>query len=173
MSGTVPPQPSTSAAAAQRQDLPGWGERLAYPILLLLGVTDSAAYSLIGPILPTLRQATGSTDTTMSMLAATFPLAMLAGFALAGRLARARRTPAALLVGLCCLLVGSLTIVITTVLPMLFAARALMGVGSGCVWMAITLRTLQYWPGQQYLCMSRIYAAYSVGALQRAGATFR
>jgi MFS family permease len=101
----------------------------------------------------------------MSMLAATFPLAMLAGFALAGRLAHARRTRAALLVGLCCLLAGSLTIVTTTMLPTLFAARAVMGVGSGCVWLAITFRTLQYWPGQQYLCMSRIYAAYSVGAL--------
>jgi hypothetical protein len=62
MSGTVPPQPSTSAATVSRQqDLLGRGERLAYPMLLLLGVTDSAAYSLIGPILPTLRQATDST----------------------------------------------------------------------------------------------------------------
>jgi MFS family permease len=51
------------------------------------------------------------------------------------------------------------------VLPVLFAARAVMGVGSGCLWIAITFRTLQYWPGQEYLCMSRIYAAYSVGAL--------
>ncbi|GEM_PF-1482230 len=166
MSGTVPPQPPTSAAGVSRwQDLSGLGERLAYPILLVLGVTDSAAYSLIGPILPTLRQATGSTDTTMSLLAAAFPLAMLTGFAVAGRLAHARRTGAAMLVGLCCLLVGSLTFVITTALPIMFAARAVMGVGSGCLWIAITFRTLQYWPGQEYLCMSRIYAAYSVGAL--------
>ena len=164
MSGNGPRHPSTSTAAVS-QDVSGWGERLAYPILLLLGVTDSAAYSLIGPILPTLRQATGSTNTTMSLLAATFPLAMLAGFALAGRLAHARRTRAAMVVGLSCLLAGSLAFLTTTALPMLFAARAVMGVGSGCLWIAITFRTLQYWPGQEYLCMSRIYAAYSVGAL--------
>ena len=40
-----------------------------------------------------------------------------------------------------------------------------MGFGSGGLWIGITFATLAYWPGQEYLCMSRIYAAYSVGAL--------
>jgi MFS family permease len=48
---------------------------------------------------------------------------------------------------------------------MLFAARALMGLGSGGLWIGVTFATLAYWPGQEYLCMSRIYAAYSAGAL--------
>jgi hypothetical protein len=40
-----------------------------------------------------------------------------------------------------------------------------MGLGSGGLWMAITFATLERWPGQEYLRMSRIYAAYSVGGL--------
>jgi MFS family permease len=48
---------------------------------------------------------------------------------------------------------------------MLFAARALMGLGSGGLWIGVSFATPAYWPGQQYLCMSRIYAAYSAGAL--------
>jgi len=40
-----------------------------------------------------------------------------------------------------------------------------MGVGSGALWIAVTFRTLEYWPGQEYRCMSRVIAAYSVGAL--------
>jgi MFS family permease len=40
-----------------------------------------------------------------------------------------------------------------------------MGIGSGGLWMAVTLSTLDRWPGQEYLCMSRIFAAYSIGGL--------
>jgi MFS family permease len=44
-------------------------------------------------------------------------------------------------------------------------ARLIMGLGSGGVWMGVTFNTLERWPGQEYLCMSRIFAAYSVGGL--------
>lgn len=40
-----------------------------------------------------------------------------------------------------------------------------MGLGSGGLWIGVTFATLAYRPGQEYLCMSRIYAAYSAGAL--------
>ena len=40
-----------------------------------------------------------------------------------------------------------------------------MGVGSGGLWIGITFDTLHRWPGQEYLCMSRIFAAYSAGGL--------
>jgi hypothetical protein len=40
-----------------------------------------------------------------------------------------------------------------------------MGLGSGGLWIGITFATLAYWPGQEYLCMSRIYAAYAAGGL--------
>jgi MFS family permease len=164
---TTGPDPSPDVPAGAARDWRGLvsGDRLAYPILLILGVTDAAGYSVIGPVLPALRQATGASLTTMALLAACFPLTMLGGFALAGRIAHGRHATAALLLGLGCLLTGSMTFVATSALPALFAARAVMGVGSGCLWIAITFRTLQYWPGQEYLCMSRVYAAYSAGAL--------
>ncbi|WP_405970008.1 hypothetical protein OG496_06735 [Streptomyces sp. NBC_00988] len=35
--------------------------------------------------------------------------------------------------------------------------------GSDCLWLGITFTTLAGRPGQEYLCMSRIFAAYSAG----------
>jgi len=40
-----------------------------------------------------------------------------------------------------------------------------MGLGSGGLWIAVTFATLEWWPGQEYLCLTRIFAAYSVGGL--------
>jgi hypothetical protein len=40
-----------------------------------------------------------------------------------------------------------------------------MGLGSGGLWIGVTFDTLGRWPGQEYLCMSRIFAAYSIGGL--------
>jgi MFS family permease len=158
--------PAGSARSVERSRArPGWSDRLAFPILLMLAVTDAAGYSVIGPVLPTLQRATGASDITTSMLATCFPLAMLLGFVLAGQLANGGGTRLALIVGLAFLLAGALAFMATAGMAVLFAARAAMGIGSGCLWIAVTFRTLRYWPGQEYLCMSRIYAAYSVGAL--------
>ena len=33
------------------------------------------------------------------------------------------------------------------------------------IWIGVTFDTLARWPGQEYLCMSRIFAAYSAGGL--------
>jgi MFS family permease len=46
-----------------------------------------------------------------------------------------------------------------------FAGRILMGIGSGGLWIGITVAMLERWPGQEYLCMSRVFAAYSAGGL--------
>jgi len=135
------------------------------PTLLALAVTDAAAYSLIGPVLPTLADETGASVTTMTMLAATFPLTMLIGFVPVGRLVHRGHTKVALLLGLALLAVGSLAFVVTSALWVLFIARAVMGLGSAGLWMGVTFRTLEYWPGQEYRRMSRVYAAYSIGAL--------
>jgi MFS family permease len=50
-------------------------------------------------------------------------------------------------------------------LAIYFASRLLMGLGSGGIWIGVTFDTLERWPGQEYLCMSRVFAAYSVGGL--------
>ena len=126
---------------------------------------DAAGYSVIAPVLPAIQQANGASVTTVSLLAACFPLTMLAGFVLAGGLTHRGRTRPALLLGLAVLLVGSLVFASSADLLVVFPARAVMGIGSGCVWIALSFRALEHWPGQEYLCMSRILAAYSVGAI--------
>jgi MFS family permease len=139
--------------------------RWAYPALLAVATVDAAGYSVIGPVLPAVQQATGATVGRISLVAATFPLAMLAGFPLGGRMARAGRTRVALLLGAGLVLAGGLAFLAPPDLATLTIGRAVMGVGSGCLWIAVTFRTLEYWPGQEYRCMSRVYAAYSAGAL--------
>jgi MFS family permease len=141
------------------------GPRSAYPVLLVLGVVDAAAYSVIAPVLPAIADATDASTTTITALAASFPLAMLVGLAVSGAVIRRGRGHGLLLVALALLGVGSLAFVVTDSLAALFLARAVMGVGSGALWMGITFRAFEYWPGQEYRCMSRVYAAYSVGAL--------
>jgi MFS family permease len=76
-----------------------------------------------------------------------------------------QRTQALLLAALALLILGCLGFMVPVGLPALFAARLVIGVGSGGLWIAVTFATLERWPGQEYLCMSRIYAAYSVGGL--------
>ena len=90
---------------------------------------------------------------------------MMAGFAAAGRLVRAGRTRTTLLAALALAALGAVLFATAPGLPALFVARGLMGLGSGGLWIGVTFATLAYWPGQEYLCMSRIYAAYSAGAL--------
>ena len=139
--------------------------RWVSPILLTLAVVDSAGYSVIGPVLPALHASTGASVTTLSLLAACFPVAMLVGLLIAGRLAHDGRTRTALLLGLVLLISSSLVFGFTTDLAVLFVARSAMGIGSGCLWIGLTLRTLEYWPGEEYLRMSRVYAGYSIGSL--------
>jgi MFS family permease len=142
-----------------------WQRTLAYPALLALAVADSAGYSVIGPVLPALGERTGSGPALLGTLAATFPLAMLAGMALSGMLVRRGLLRPTLACSLVIAVAGSVWFAASDGLLGWFAARALMGFGSGGLWITITFATLAYWPGREYVCMSRIYAAYSAGAL--------
>lgn len=67
--------------------------------------------------------------------------------------------------GLALVAAGSLGFVFGADLAGFAVSRLVMGLGSGCLWLGITFATLAAWPGQEYLCMSRIYAAYSAGGL--------
>jgi len=134
-------------------------------VLLALSAVDAAGYSVIAPTLPVLADRYDAGPATIGMLASTFPLAMMLGFALAGRLVRTGRTRITLLSAIGVAAVGAVLFATATGLPALFLARTLMGLGSGGLWIGVTFATLAYWPGQEYLCMSRIYAAYSAGAL--------
>ena len=61
--------------------------------------------------------------------------------------------------------VGSLGFVLGDSLLVYFPARTLMGLGSGGIWIGVTFETLDRCPGEEYRCMSRVFAAYSAGGL--------
>jgi MFS family permease len=144
---------------------PSRGARAAYPLLLALGALDATGYSVIVPVAPAIADATDAGPATIGLLVASFPTGMVVGFALAGSVVR-RRGARALLVGsLAVVAFGGLGFVVGDSLAIYFAARLLMGLGSGGIWIGVTFDTLERWPGQEYLCMSRIFAAYSAGGL--------
>jgi MFS family permease len=141
------------------------GAAAAYPLLLALGALDATGYSVIVPVAPAISEQTGAGPAAIGLLVASFPAGMVAGFALAGRAAR-RRGPRAVLVGSIALVaLGALGFVVGSTLAVYFPARVLMGIGSGGIWIGVTFDTLERWPGQEYVCMSRVFAAYAVGGL--------
>jgi MFS family permease len=141
------------------------GSTFAYVVLLALGVLDAAGYSVIAPVSPVIARETGAGPGVIGMLVASFPLGIVLGFALAAAGIKRRLTLQVLLFSLALLAIGSLGFVFGQGLGVYFVARLVMGLGSGGVWMGVTFNTLERWPGQEYLCMSRIFAAYSVGGL--------
>ena len=144
---------------------PARSSRAAYPLLLALGALDAAGYSVIVPVAPAIADATGAGPATIGLLVASFPAGMVAGFALAGRAVRRHGSQALLAGSLVLVALGALGFVLGDSLGIYFAARTLMGLGSGGIWIGVTFDTLERWPGQEYLCMSRVFAAYSVGGL--------
>jgi MFS family permease len=153
------------ATSAQRLPARRDGSTFAYVVLLTLGALDAAGYSIIAPVAPEISSATGAGPGLMGALVASFPLGIVGGFALAAVGIKRRRTTQVLLVSLAILAAGSLGFVLGEGLGVYFVARLIMGLGSGGVWMSVTFNTLDRWPGQEYICMSRIFAAYSVGGL--------
>jgi MFS family permease len=140
-------------------------EVAAYPLLLALGALDAAGYSVIVPVAPAIADATGAGPATIGLLVGSFPAGMIVGFALAGSLVRRRGARVLLAGSLVLVALGALGFVVGDTLPVYFVSRTLMGLGSGGIWIGVTFDTLERWPGQEYLCMSRVFAAYSVGGL--------
>jgi MFS family permease len=139
--------------------------RIAYPLLLTLGALDATGYSVIVPVAPAIADATGAGPATIGLLVACFPAGMVIGFALAGWAVERHGARAVLAASLVLVALGALGFILGDGLAVYFPARVLMGLGSGGIWIGVTFDTLERWPGQEYLCMSRIFAAYSVGGL--------
>jgi MFS family permease len=116
-------------------------------------------------VAPAIADATGAGPATIGLLVGSFPAGMVAGFALAGWAIRRFDARALLVASLVLVALGSLGFVLGDSLGMYFASRTLMGLGSGGIWIGVTFDTLERWPGEEYLCMSRVFAAYSVGGL--------
>jgi MFS family permease len=144
---------------------PERGAAAAYPLLLALGALDATGYSVIVPVAPAIADSTGAGPATIGLLVAAFPAGMVGGFALAGWLVRRIGARALLAGSLALVALGALGFVLGDSLAVYFPARLLMGIGSGGIWIGVTFDTLERWPGQEYLCMSRVFAAYSVGGL--------
>ena len=141
------------------------GESAAYRRLLALGALDAAGYSVIVPVAPEIADATGAGPATIGLLVATFPLGMVVGFWIAGRALERYGSRPLLVSALLLIALGSLGFALSDALPAYFLSRAVMGFGSAGVWIGVTFDTLERWPGQEYLCMSRIFGAYSIGGL--------
>jgi MFS family permease len=138
---------------------------LAYPLLLGLGALDAAGYSIIVPVAPAIAEATGAGPTTIGLLVASFAAGMVAGFALAAWGVTRHGSRVVLALSLVLVALGALGFVVGDSLSIYFPSRLLMGLGSGGVWIGVTFDTLARWPGQEYLCVSRIFAAYSFGGV--------
>jgi len=152
--------------SARARGRPSDVRSLDYPVLLALAALDAAGYSLIAPIVPEISRTTSAGPALIGVLVAMFPVGMiLIGFPLAGRMIQ-RRGPERVLRGALVLVaVGCVGFLVWHGLFAYMAARFLMGVGSGGLWMGLTFATLERWPDQAYVCMSRIFAAYSIGGL--------
>jgi MFS family permease len=143
----------------------GGASTAAYPLLLALGALDATGYSVIVPVAPAISDATGAGPATVGVLVASFPAGMVVGFAFAGAAVRRYGSRALLAVSIAVVALGAGGFVLGDSLAVYFPARTLMGLGSGGIWIGVTFDTLDRWPGQEYMCMSRIFAAYSVGGL--------
>src|SRR5829696_6807626 len=160
LSGRASPRSTASDAMTRAR-----GTIAAYPLLLALGALDATGYSVIVPVAPAISDATGAGPATIGLLVASFPAGMVAGFALAGWLVRRHGARPLLAASLGIVALGAFGFALGDSLALYFPARLLMGLGSGGIWIGVTFDTLQRWPGQEYVCMSRIFAAYSVGGL--------
>ena len=59
-------------------------DRLAYGVLLAVGIVDAIGYGIIGPIVPAISDATGGGPAVMGALVAMFGIGMVIGFWFAG-----------------------------------------------------------------------------------------
>ena len=138
---------------------------VAYVGLLILAALDAAGYSVIAPVVPEIAEATSASPVLIGALGAIFPVGMVIGFAAAGAAVKRQGSKPVIVVALALVALGCVGFVLGTEIASYFGARFVMGLGSGGLWIGITFDTLRRWPGQEYVCMSRIFAAYSVGGL--------
>jgi MFS family permease len=143
----------------------GMRERRDFAVVLVLAAVDAASYSVIAPALPQISKQLHASPGKIGILAAAFAAASILGFAVAGRLVRRTTTMRILAVSLLIMAGGSLGFVVSSGWAAYLIARAAMGFASGGLWIGVAFGTLERWPGQEYVRLSRVLAAYSVGGL--------
>jgi MFS family permease len=123
------------------------------------------AYGMIGPIVPRIAERVAAGPALIGALVASFPLAMMLAFGPAGYGIRHGRFRLVLAASLAFSALGAVGFIVGSSFAVFFLARALMGLGSGGLWMCVTMGTLASWPGYEYRSMGRLFAAYMVGGL--------
>lgn len=139
--------------------------RFAYVALLGLGALDAAGYGVIGPIVPAIAGATGAGTAVMGALVATFGIGMVIGFFPAGLATQRIGSRPVLVASLTLMIGGAVCFVAVESLPLYFAGRFLMGLGSGGLWTGISLGVVERWPGGEYRRLAGLMAIYSVGGI--------
>jgi MFS family permease len=139
--------------------------RLSYAAFMALAVVDSTAYGIIGPIVPAISDATGAGPGVTGLLVAMFAIGMVVGYLLAGVGVHRVGAAPVLAVGVALLATGSLGFVLGESLAVFFAARFVMGLGSGGLWIGIALGVIERWPGEEYRRVAGAMAMYSAGGV--------
>jgi MFS family permease len=137
----------------------------AYVVLLTAGIVDAAGYSIIAPVLPGIARSTGAGPALIGVLVASFAAGSVLASLLAGAGVKRGWSTRVLLLSLALQFLGALGFVLGHGMSVYLLSRFVMGMAAGGVWMGITFNILARYPGQEYLCMSRIFAAYAVGGL--------
>ena len=157
--------PLVVTTSARRLPTQREGSTFAYVVLLAVGAVDAAGYSIIAPVTPAIARSTGAGPGLIGVVVASFALGSVVASVLAAVGVKRGRTTRVLMISLTMAALGSLGFVFGDGLIVYFVSRFLMGMGAGGVWMGITFNVLERYPGQEYLCMSRVFAAYAVGGL--------
>lgn len=116
-------------------------ERIAYPILMILGALDAAGYSVIAPVTPSIARETGAGPALVGALVASFPMGIMVGSILAAQGVKRGHSTAVLLASLGLAALGSLAFVAGDSLEIYFVGRLVMGLGSGGVWIGAVVFT--------------------------------
>jgi predicted MFS family arabinose efflux permease len=143
----------------------GIAERVSYPLLLLLGATDAAGYSVIAPVIPDIARASHVGGGITGILVACFGFGQFVGLAL-GSVTMGRRSTVATLGGaLALVMLGDVGFIAGGGLLVYFPARILQGVGAGGLWLGVTIGVVERFPDRGLPRLLGILTAYSVGGI--------
>jgi MFS family permease len=139
--------------------------RNSFGILLGLAALDAAGYSVIAPVGPEIAERTGVGPFAIGALVGVFAAGQALGFWAGGAVVARRGARPAIVLSLLLIALGCLGFVALDGLVAWFPARALMGFGSGGLWIAIVLGTIERFRGDEYRRLTSILGAYAVGAV--------
>jgi predicted MFS family arabinose efflux permease len=139
--------------------------RAPFAILLGLAALDAAGYSVIAPVGPAIAEQADVGPFAIGALVGVFAAGQALGFWAGGTVVARRGSRTAIVLSLALIALGCLGFVVLDGLAVWFPARALMGLGSGALWIAIVLATIERFRGEEYRRLTSILGAYAVGAV--------